>query len=131
MAKKKKEKKESVSEIMEQIIDKDALAQRKAMAVQATNKHQPTKRKLIKIEEPKWFQKPISIDCFEIKESKNGKFYAQHKEWKKNIYIGGYDTKDELNKVLEDYCKNSKRNPMNKKAVKNLHSAILEETEFI
>ena len=49
MAKKKKEKKESVSEIMEQIIDKDALAKRKAMAVQATNKHQPTKRKLIKI----------------------------------------------------------------------------------
>ena len=118
MAKKKKEKKESVSEIMEQIIDKDALAKRKAMAAQPTNKHQPTKRKLIKIEEPKWFQKPISIDCFEIKESKNGKFYAQHKEWKKNIYIGGYDTKDELNKVLEDYCKNSKRSPMNKKAVK-------------
>ena len=56
MAKKKKEKKESVSEIMEQIIDKDALAKRKAMAAQPTNKHQPTKRKLIKIEEPKWFQ---------------------------------------------------------------------------
>ena len=94
--------------------------------------HQPKKitgAKLIK-KEPRWFEKEITLDCFIKKTDKKGKHYAQHKEWKNNAWIGAYDTDEELDKVLKDYIKNSKRPAMERKEVKNLHSVIMTDKDW-
>ena len=80
--------------------------------------------------EKKWFEKEITADCFIKRSDKKGKYYAQHKEWKQNIWIGAYDTEKELDKVLKDYITSSKKPPMARLIVKNLHSILMDEKDF-
>jgi hypothetical protein len=86
------------------------------------NIHLPKKR----IKEKKWFEKQITPEQFEIKQDKKGKFYAQHNEWKKTIWIGPYETNEELSKVIASYVSTSKKPFGERKPLKNVHSFIGE-----
>jgi len=113
---------------MESIFDLEALKARKKAA-----SHLPKKKEnkvTILKKEPKWFELPLTPDCFVKRTDKNGKVYAQHKEWKNTIWIGPYNNEDELNKVLKSYMAISKKSYLKKSSIENLHSIIMEETDW-
>ena len=88
--------------------------------------HQPVK----KPKKLKWFQKQITADQFVTRKGKNGKFYGHHTDWKSKIWMGPYDTEEELNKVIASYASTTKKPFGQRKEIKNLHSVIIEENEF-
>lgn len=87
--------------------------------------HLPKKKK----KEPKWFEGNITSDCFTIKKDNKGKFYGHHKAWKSNIWIGPYDSEEELNKVIASYVTITKKPFGQRKELKNVHSIIIEKEE--
>lgn len=91
----------------------------------AALEHLPKKRQV----EPKWFQKQITADQFEIKQNKDGKYFAHHEEWKKTIWIGPYDTEEEINKVIDSYVSVTKRPFGKRKELKNVHSILMDEKD--
>ena len=88
--------------------------------------HLPKKIK----KEDKWFEKQITKEQFETKVSKDGKFYGHHVEWKKTIWIGPYDTEDELMKVINSYVSITKKPFGQRKSLKNVHSVIMTEKDW-
>lgn len=129
-ASKPRRKKESTAEIMEAIIDREALEERKRLAMprKLTEKEKAT---VVKTKAIRWFQKPISEADFIRLKGNDGKAYARHAAWKNTVLIGPYDTSAELEAVIAEYVKNAKRSIMKRKQVKNLHSVVLpmEETD--
>jgi len=79
---------------------------------------------------PKWYEKPISKDDFVSMTDKNGKVYGRHKEWKKTIWIGPYDTDEELSKVIASYVSVTKKPFGNRKEIKNIHSIIMNDKDW-
>ena len=96
------------------------------MARRISNKHLPKKREQKPVE-LKWFQKPIEPTDFSIKKDKGGKLYAHHVAWKEHIWIGPYDTEEEIDKIIAQYVANSKRDPMKRKEFKNVHSILIDK----
>ena len=92
------------------------------------DKHLP--KKVVKKDILKWYQKPILPEQFISKQDKTGKIYGHHEAWKNTLWIGPYDTEEELGKVIAQYVSNSKREPMKKKEIKNLHSIIMTEKDW-
>ena len=88
--------------------------------------HLPRKR----LVEPKWFQKQITEDQFEIKQNKKCKYFARHEAWKSTIWIGPYDTEEELSKVISSYASITKKPFGKRKEIKNLHSVIMTEKDW-
>lgn len=127
--KKKGKKKESVKEIMDAIIDKEALEERRRLAM-------PKKRsEVVKNTEDKpksvpWYKQPISDADFIRAESPDKKTYARHKAWKESVWIGPYESKASLESVITEYIRNAKRNVLKRKSVKGLHSAVLSAEEL-
>ena len=127
--KKKVKKKESVKEIMDAIIDKEALEERRRLAM-------PKKRsEVVKNTEDKpksvpWYKQPISDADFIKAESPDKKTYARHKAWKESVWIGPYESKASLESVITEYVRNAKRNVLKRKSVKGLHSAVLSAEEL-
>lgn len=80
-----------------------------------------------KVKVQQWYEQPITMDCFEVKVGNDKMYYARHLQWKEKIYIGPYETKEDVEKVLSDYIKNAKKDRMKRREVKNLHSAIIED----
>ena len=62
-------------------------------------------------------------DKFIIKEIEN-KFYAQYEGWKPNIWIGAYNSEQELLDVIKMYVKETKKKPIDRN-MKNIHSILL------
>ena len=127
--KKRVKKKESVKEIMDAIIDKEALEERRRLAM-------PKKRsEVVKNTEDKpksvpWYKQPISDADFIRAESPDKKAYARHKVWKESVWIGPYESKASLESVITEYIRNAKRNVLKRKSVKGLHSAVLSAEEL-
>ena len=95
------------------------------------HKHLP--KKMIKDEKPvelKWFQKKITEDSFTIKQDKKGKFYAHHNEWKDRVWIGPYDSKEEIDKVIDSYVSVTKKPFGSRKELKNVHSILIEKQDW-
>ena len=125
----KKKDKQSITEIMDEIIDKEALEARKAMS----KAHLP--KKVIKPvktakNESQWWEKPMTMEDFIKKEGKKGAIYVQHKEWKPNIFIGPYDITT-ADRVISDYIKNSKKAVFKRKPIKDLHSILIEDYDSL
>ena len=79
---------------------------------------------------PKWWELQLKIDDFIFLERDN-LYYARHKEWKETILIGPYESRDELNKVMAAYVKETKKDRLQRKIPKNLKTLVLpEKVEF-
>lgn len=82
-------------------------------------------KKEIKEEKPlKWYDKNINISDFIVKEY-NNEWYGQVKYWKNNIWIGPYQSNDEINKIIKEYVNELKKPVLNRK-FKNIHSILLK-----
>lgn len=124
MGKRKRKPKLSPEEIMARIINTEQLKERKEVSKQ--NIKENNKEKEIKVEEIKelkWFEKPMLKSKFIIKEIDN-KFYAQYEGWKPNIWIGAYNSEQELLDIIKMYIKETKKKPIDRN-MKNIHSIIL------
>lgn len=121
MARKRKEKL-SPEEIMERIIDKESLKERKSTLVKYDLEIKSNEKDKVEIEK-KWFEKPMVKDKFIIKEIEN-KLYAQYEGWKPNVWIGAYNSEQELLDVIKMYIKETKKKPIDRN-MKNIHSVLL------
>ena len=74
-----------------------------------------------------WYRRPIEREAFSIKEGKDGKFYAQHNEWSKRVWIGPYASMDEVNKIIDAYVDESLKGTLAKKTMDSIHSVIIED----
>lgn len=92
----------------------------------SANSHLPKKRQ----KKNKWFEGQITIDQFETRNDKKGKFYGHHEAWKSTIWIGPYDTEEELNKVIASYASTTKKPFGQRKEIKNVHSIIINEKDW-
>lgn len=122
---KKRKPKLSPEEIMERIIDKDSLKERKENILKP--KEEETTKEEVKKEEKKelkWFEKPMTKDKFTVKEL-NGKYYAQYEGWKQNVWIGAYESEKEVEDVIKMYVKETKKKQIDRN-IKNVHSVILD-----
>ena len=90
------------------------------------NNHLPKKRQ----RELKWYQKQILPEDFISRKDKNGKIYGHHKEWKNTIWIGPYETEEEINKVISSYVSVTKKPFGQRKEIKNVHSIIINEKDW-
>lgn len=119
----KKKKKLSTAEIMKVIIDEDLLSERRKNSSQK-EKFEVVEEVVEEKKEYKWFEIPIKKSDFVIKEH-DSKFYARHKEWKKNIWIGAYESEKEVEDVIKSYVKETKKPPIERKFI-NIHSILIE-----
>lgn len=74
-----------------------------------------------------WYRRPIEREAFSIKEGKDGKFYAQHNEWSKRVWIGPYASIDKVNKIIDAYVDESLKGTLAKKTMDSIHSVIIED----
>jgi len=74
-----------------------------------------------------WYRRPIEREAFSIKEDKDGKFYAQHNEWSKRVWIGPYASMDKVNKIIDAYVDESLKGTLAKKTMDSIHSVIIED----
>ena len=74
-----------------------------------------------------WYRRPIEREAFSIKEGKDGKFYAQHNEWSKRVWIGPYVSMDKVNKIIDAYVDESLKGTLAKKTMDSIHSMIIED----
>ena len=129
MAKQKVNKEKlSIEDIMDKIIDNDKLKERKEL-IQSKNKqidesNKKTNEKNVESKELKWFEKPMVKDFFMVKKH-NEKYYARYKEWKDNVWIGGYNTKKDVESVIKSYVEETKK-PSIDRNIQNIHSVILD-----
>lgn len=119
-----KKDRKSAEELMKAVIDETLLKKRKEEndkknEIKVVDEIKEEKREL------KWYEKPILEKDFEYKEV-NGEFYAHHKEWNKRIWIGGYPSECEAKKIVKDYCKECKKNVLERN-IKNIHSILFDE----
>ena len=77
-----------------------------------------------------WYKKEISSDDFVILAGKDKHYYGQHNKWKKNVYIGPYKTKEEVDKVISSYESVTKKPFGSRKEIKNIHSILIEDKDF-
>ena len=77
-----------------------------------------------------WYKKEITADCFEIRKGNDNKYYAHHKDWKKTVWIGPYDSEDEVKKVINSYVSVTKKPFGERKELKNVHSIIVNDKDF-
>lgn len=118
---KKAKKKSNPKELMDIVVDKELLNERKNKSIN-NDKSDNKKEDTYKYND-KWDN--MTKDNFITKEI-NGEFYARYKTWSKRIWIGPYASEKELNKVIDSYVKETKKEVL-KRDIKNIHSIILNE----
>ena len=87
---------------------------------------------MVEIKEVKtpWSRRPIEREAFSIKEGKDGKFYTQHNEWSKRVWIGPYASVDKANKIIDAYVEESLKGTLANKTMDSIHSLIIEDENF-
>ena len=120
-------------EIMDKIIDKTLLKTRNKTNIKKTDEG------LIKITKEDnddeknlpWWRKEINEEDFTIYKYKN-KFYAQHKDWDKEIYIGAYDSLDIVKDVIQKEYAEDSRLPLLQRSLdtSRIHSVIIKNAKM-
>lgn len=123
MAKKstKHKSKLSSSEIMEKVINIEELEKRKQTLVKEEIIVPEEKEVLIK--EKRWWEVPMKKTFFKHKKIE-AKHYAQYEGWKKDVWIGPYNSEQELNEVIKSYIEETKK-PIGERKIENIHSIII------
>lgn len=121
--KKKKVEKLSTKQIMSLIVDENLLAEKREQSKKEKPKEtveQETKQK------EKWWENLSKSDF--IKKEHDGRFYARHKSWKNNIWIGAYSSEKEVDSVINSYIREIKKPPMYRN-IKNVHSICSDDID--
>ena len=128
MAKKVEKKKKTIKEIMANIIDEESLNKRKKEIIEKNDEKiielNENRSKVEIIEDKKWWELPMEKEKFKCK-SHEGKYYAQYEGWNKNLWIGPYETKKDLNNVIKSYIEETKKNVLERN-IQNIHSILLD-----
>lgn len=86
---------------------------------------------LEKISKLPWYKRPIEYSAFTTRKAKNGKYYARHKEWSTHIWIGPYNTQEDVNRIINSYVVKSAEKPLNKITPnEEIHSVYIEDSEM-
>lgn len=74
-----------------------------------------------------WYRRQLTRDEFIHKKAKDGKFYVQHNEWHRTIWIGPYKDKDEAEEIITSYLEESKKSHLDRKIDSKVHSLKIED----
>jgi hypothetical protein len=85
--------------------------------------------KEVEIKEVKvpWYKRPIERTAFTIKKAKDGKFYAQHNEWSKRVWIGPYLSEEAVDNIIDSYVMESLKGDLDKKLPNSIHSLTVDD----
>lgn len=123
---KAKKDRKTAKELMAMVVNEELLKAKKEESGNKTTQQKtekPVEEEIKK--EKKWYEKPILEKDFIYKQV-DGEFYAQHKEWNKHVWIGGYPNEYEAKQIVKDYCKECKKDILNRN-IQNIHSVIFGE----
>lgn len=82
-----------------------------------------------KIKKLPWYRRPLERHEFISRKGRDGKFYVQHNEWHKSIFVGPYKTVGEANDIIESYVCESNKIHLDKKVDSRVHSIQIEDYE--
>lgn len=120
VTRKKKIPKTDPKKLMALVVDEKLLEDRKKVE----DKEKPTEKKDVKkTSYNKWDN--LKKEDF-ITKVVGGRYYGRHKEWSTKIWIGPYKTENELDKVINSYVKETKKDVLYRN-IKNVHSVIMDE----
>ena len=122
VTKKKKIPKTDPKKLMALVVDESLLENKKKNENKDSKREDKQSKEEPKHSYNKWDD--IQKSDF-IKKEVDGNFYAQHKEWKKNIWIGPYRTEKELDKVINSYVIETKKDILHRD-IKNIHSVLID-----
>lgn len=78
-----------------------------------------------------WYKRPIERKAFSYRKGKDNKLYVRHNEWSKHTWIGPYNTKNDVDRIIDSYVSESLKAPLDRKVNYKIHSVIVEdETKF-
>lgn len=81
-----------------------------------------------KVDKLPWYKKPIERNAFISREGKDGKHYARHKEWSKEIWVGPYNTIQEVDELIDSYVRESEKEPLNRITINHgIHSVYVDD----
>ena len=86
--------------------------------------------KKVEIKEVKipWYKRPLEYNEFTTRKGKDGKFYIQHCEWSKRVWVGPYKNDMETKIIIDSYVTESlKTTSLEKKSNEMIHSIIVED----
>jgi hypothetical protein len=93
--------------------------------------HDETPKVEIKEVKIPWYKRPLEASEFIIRKGKDKKYYIQHKEWSKRVWIGPYKNKNEVDTIIESYVVESlKFTSLDKKVNNTVHSLIVEDEKI-
>lgn len=73
-----------------------------------------------------WYRRQLDRKEFTYNKGQDGKFYIQHNEWHKTIFVGPYKTVHEAEDVINSYIAESKKINLDKKVDSRVHSVQIE-----
>ena len=125
MARRKKVKL-SAKELTEAVVDKEALK---------ANSEKKAKQKEENVEQIKQDKENDSFnDIWLVKDFKKYKyeneFYAHYKGWHEDVFIGRYETKKELEDVIQQYEVESAKPVLERKFKHHIKSIIIKDTSL-
>lgn len=126
IVKKKSTAKTDPKTLLEKVVDKELLSQRKNNNEIMNTSPQNKVEKVFEEKKYRWW------DNMEKSKFKtrilNNEHYAQYETWPSKVWIGPYSTEKELNDVINSYISETKKEAMYRN-IKNIHSAILPPLE--
>lgn len=76
-----------------------------------------------------WYRRPLIKEEFITRKGKDNKFYVQHNEWHRTIWVGPYNTSKDAEDIIESYLDESQKAPLDKKLDSKIHSVQIEDVE--
>lgn len=113
----------SSSEIMEKVINVEELEKRKQILIKEEIILPEEEEVLIK--EKQWWEYPMKKTFFKHKKFE-GKHYSQYEGWRDDVWIGPYNSEQELNDVIKSYIEETKK-PIGERKIENIHSIIIKK----
>ena len=92
--------------------------------------HDETPKVEIKEVKTPWYKRPLEASEFITRKGKNKKYYIQHKEWSKRVWIGPYENIKEVDSIIKSYVNESLKTTLDKKVNSNVHSLTVEDELF-
>ena len=82
-----------------------------------------------KIKKLPWFRRPIEKTAFSSREGRDGKLYVHHCEWSDHVWIGPYETKKDVDGIIQAYVDASLKSPLDKAPFSPIHSVWVEDRD--
>ena len=81
-----------------------------------------------KVKKLPWYKRPIERSAFISRKAKDGKHYVRHVEWAERIWIGPYNTIEDVDDIINSYVEKSADKPLDRITPnREIHSVYVDD----